>query len=54
MTGTFVWLDQDNLGDLYITVKLDPEDKEAAELLQKEIRGKRIHIEIREVQHESD
>lgn len=54
MTGMFIWLDQDNLGDLYITVKLDPKEKDVAELLQKESRGKRIHIEIREVQNESD
>lgn len=55
MTGTYIWLDQDKSGDLYITVKLDPEDKEAAEMLQKDfLRGKRKQIEIREVQHESD
>ena len=53
--GSYIWLDTDNLGDLYLTIKLDPKDKEAAELLQKDfLRGKRIQIEIREVQHDSD
>ena len=55
MSGSFIWLDQDKSGDLYITVKLDPGEKEAAERLQEELRGKRIHIEIREeVNHESN
>ena len=55
MTGTFIWLDQDKSGDLYITVKLDTKDKEAAEHLQRDLRGKRIQIDIKEEgKHESN
>ena len=54
MTGTFIWLDQDKSGDLYITVKLDPKDKEVAEHLQRDLRGKRIQIMISEGEQNED
>lgn len=55
MRGSFIWLDQDNSGDLYITIRLDPKDKETAEHLQRDLRGKRIQIDIKEeVKHESN
>ena len=49
MTGTYIWLDEDGTGSLYITVKLDPECREEAERLQRDLRDRRVELTVTEV-----
>ena len=49
MTGTYIWLDEDGTGSLYITIKLDPECREEAERLQRELRDRRVELTVTEV-----
>lgn len=49
MTGTYIWLDEDGTGSLYITIKLDPECRKEAERLQRELRDRRVELTVTEV-----
>lgn len=49
MTGTYIWLDEDGTGSLYITIKLDSECREEAERLQRELRDRRVELTVTEV-----
>ena len=49
MTGTYIWLDVDSFGDLYITIRLDPKCREEAERLQRELRNRPVELTVTEV-----